>query len=128
MNKLRYLNFPNSIVKFKKRNFTKKIMNSMGTNEMLKFEVSMSAFSKQEKYRCLLKNSELLNSPNNWLVPYVDKEFSRLQWIYAAPCYERIKINISKILINFMKIPKKNFFQWKINISLKKRKISRKYS
>ena len=46
------------------------------------------------------------NSPNSWLVAYVDKEFSRFQWMYAAPCYKR----------------------WKINIWLKKRKIFQKYS
>ena len=54
---MRYLNFSNSIVKFKKRIFTKKITNSMGTKEMLEFTVSISVFSKEEKCRCLLKNS-----------------------------------------------------------------------
>ena len=50
-------NFSKSIVKFKKRIFTKKITNLMRTKEMLKFEVSISAFSKEEKCRRLLKNS-----------------------------------------------------------------------
>ena len=89
--------------------FTKRITNLMGTKEMLKFEVSISAFSKEEKCIRLLKNSQLLNnpkSPNSWLVPYVAEEFSRLEWMYAAPCYKR----------------------WKINIWLKKRKKIQKYS
>ena len=54
---MRYLNFPKSSVKFKKRIFTKKITNLMKIKEMLKFEVSISAFSKEEKCRRLLKNS-----------------------------------------------------------------------
>ena len=54
---MRYLNFSTSIVKFKKRIFTKKITNLMGTKEMLKFEASISAFSKEEKCRRLLKSS-----------------------------------------------------------------------
>ena len=53
---MRYLNFQKSIVKFKKR-ITKKITNLMETKEMLKFEVSISAFSKEEKCRHLLKSS-----------------------------------------------------------------------
>ena len=53
---MRYSNFSKSIVKFKKRIFTKKIANLMGTKEMLKFKVSISAFSKEEKCRRLLKN------------------------------------------------------------------------
>ena len=53
---MRYLNFSKSIVKFKKRIFTKKITNLMRTNEILKFEVSISACSNEEKCRGLLKN------------------------------------------------------------------------
>ena len=45
--------------------FTKKITNSVETKEMLKFEVSISAFSKEEECRRLLKNSQLLNNPNS---------------------------------------------------------------
>ena len=55
---------PNEIFEFFKKHckvqeriFTKKITNSMGTKEMLKFEVSISAFSKEEKCGRLLKNS-----------------------------------------------------------------------
>ena len=54
---MRYLNFSKSIVKFEKRIFLKKIKNLMKTKEMLKFEVSISASSKEEKCRRLLKNS-----------------------------------------------------------------------
>ena len=50
-------NFSKSIVNFKKRIFTKKITNLMRTKEMLKFEVSINSFSKEEKCRRLLKNS-----------------------------------------------------------------------
>ena len=59
---MRYSNFSKSIVKFKKRIFTEKIENLMETKEMLKFEVSISAFSKEEKFRRLLKNSYLKQS------------------------------------------------------------------
>ena len=54
---MRYLNFSKSIVKFKKRIFTNKIKNSVEIKEMLKFEESTSAFSKEEKFSRLLKNS-----------------------------------------------------------------------
>ena len=54
---MRYLNFSERIVKFKKRIFTKKFTNLMGIKEMLEFEVAISAFSKEEKCRRLLKNS-----------------------------------------------------------------------
>ena len=54
---MRNLNFSKSIVKFKKSIFTKKITNLIGTKEMLKFQVSISAFSKEEKCKRLLKNS-----------------------------------------------------------------------
>ena len=54
---MRYSNFSKSIVKLKKRIFTKTMTNLMRTKEMLKFEVSISAFSEEEKCRRLLKNS-----------------------------------------------------------------------
>ena len=54
---MRYFNFSKGIVKFKKRFSTEKITNLMGTKEMPKFEVSISALSKKEKCRRLLKNS-----------------------------------------------------------------------
>ena len=46
---MRYLNFSKSIVKFNKRIFTKKSTNLIRTKEMLKFEVSISAFSNKKK-------------------------------------------------------------------------------
>ena len=54
---MRYLSFSNGIVKIKKPIFTKKITNLIRTKEMLKFEMLISAFSKEEKCRRLLKNS-----------------------------------------------------------------------
>ena len=45
---MRYLNFSQNIVKFKKRIFTKKITNLMRTEEILKFEVSISDFRKRK--------------------------------------------------------------------------------